>query len=52
MLADADLTAVLGPSEIDRAFDLNDQLRNVDAIFDRVFNRTAELATASAAAGK
>ena len=52
LLADADLTAVLGPSEIDRAFDLNDQLRNVDAIFDRVFNRTAELATASAAAGK
>ena len=37
LLADGDLTAVLGPSEIDRAFDLNDQLRNVDAIFDRVF---------------
>ena len=52
LLADADLTAVLGAAEIDRAFDLNDQLRNVDAIFDRVFNRTAELATAGAAAGK
>ena len=42
----------VGPAEIERAFDLNDQLRNVDAIFDRVFNRTTELAGASAAVGK
>jgi adenylosuccinate lyase len=49
LLADPDLTKVLGREEIERAFDLNDQLRNVDAIFDRVFNRTAELATAGAA---
>jgi adenylosuccinate lyase len=47
--ADPDLVQVLGEDEIDRAFDLNDQLRNVDAIFDRVFNRTAELAGAGAA---
>ena len=52
LLADPDLTKVLGPSEIERAFDLNDQLRNVDTIFDRVFNRTTELAGASAAVGK
>jgi adenylosuccinate lyase len=52
LLADPDLTKVLGPAEIDRAFDLNDQLRNVDAIFDRVFNRTTELAAAGAAVGK
>ena len=52
LLADPDLTKVLGPAEIDRAFDLNDQLRNVDAIFDRVFNRTTELAAASVAVGK
>jgi adenylosuccinate lyase len=49
LLADPDLVEVLGQDEIDRAFDLNDQLRNVDAIFDRVFNRTAELAGAGAA---
>jgi hypothetical protein len=52
LLADPDLTSVLGPAEIDKAFDLNDQLRNVDAIFDRVFNRTTELAAASVAVGK
>ena len=28
------------------------QLRNVDAIFDRVFNRTTELAAAGATVGK
>jgi adenylosuccinate lyase len=38
LLADADLTAVLTPAEVERAFDLNDQLRNVDAIFARVFS--------------
>jgi adenylosuccinate lyase len=37
LLADPDLTRVLSPAEIDKAFDLNDQLRNVDVIFDRVF---------------
>ena len=37
LLADPDLTRVLGPADIEKAFDLNDQLRNVDAILDRVF---------------
>ncbi len=37
LLADQDLLQVLTPTEIDKAFDLDDQLRNVDAIFDRVF---------------
>jgi adenylosuccinate lyase len=37
LLADPDLTAVLRPADIEKAFDLNHQLRNVDAIFDRVF---------------
>jgi adenylosuccinate lyase len=46
LLADADLTRVLGRDEIEKAFDLKDQLRNVDAIFDRVFGRTPELAAA------
>ena len=37
LLADPDLTRVLSPAEIEKAFDLNDQLRNVDAVIDRVF---------------
>ena len=38
LLADADITAVLPPAEIEKAFDLDQQLRNVDAIFARVFD--------------
>jgi adenylosuccinate lyase len=37
LLADDDVVRVLPASEIARAFDLDDQLRNVDAIFARVF---------------
>jgi adenylosuccinate lyase len=37
LLADPDLAKILTPADIDKAFDLNDQMRNVDAIFDRVF---------------
>jgi adenylosuccinate lyase len=37
LLADADVTAVLAPPEIEKAFDLDVQLRNVDAVFARVF---------------
>src|SRR5262245_28719135 len=37
LLADADVMRVLTPAEIDKAFDLHDQLRNVDAVMDRVF---------------
>ena len=37
LLADADLMRVLTPADVEKAFDLNDQLRNVDAIFERVF---------------
>jgi adenylosuccinate lyase len=46
LLADADLMKVLTPAEVEKAFDLNDHLRNVDAIFDRVFG--GELAVAPA----
>jgi adenylosuccinate lyase len=52
LLADPDLTSVLAPGEVEKAFDLHDQLRNVDAIFDRVFNRTTELAGAGVTVGK
>ena len=37
LLADADITGVLSAADIEKAFDLNDQFRNVDAIFERVF---------------
>ena len=37
LLADPDLMRVLSTPEVEKAFDLRDQLRNVDAIFDRVF---------------
>src|SRR5262249_26264582 len=37
LLADADVTAVLPPAAIEHAFDLDDQMKHVDHIFDRVF---------------
>jgi adenylosuccinate lyase len=37
LLADAEVTKVLSSSDIERAFDLSEQLKHVDAIFDRVF---------------
>ena len=41
LLADSDVAGVLGSAEIERAFDLDEQLRNVDAIFARVFGAAA-----------
>ena len=41
LLADADVTAVLPPRDVERAFDLDEQLRHVDAIFGRVFQEVA-----------
>ena len=37
LLADADVGGVLSASDIEQAFDLDHQLRHVDAIFARVF---------------
>ncbi len=37
LLADADIATVLPAAEIEKAFDLKEQLRNVDAVFARVF---------------
>jgi adenylosuccinate lyase len=37
LLADTDITGVLSAAEIERAFDLDEQFRHVDHIFDRVF---------------
>jgi len=38
LLSDADVRRVLSPEEIERAFDLDDQLKYVDEIFERVFH--------------
>ncbi len=48
LLGDPDVTSVLSPAEIDRAFDLDDQLRNVDAVFRRVFREEPVAAGAGA----
>jgi adenylosuccinate lyase len=37
LLEDADVTGVLPPADIERAFDLDEQLQHVEHIFDRVF---------------
>jgi adenylosuccinate lyase len=37
LLADPEISAVLPREAIEKAFDLDDQLRNVDVVFDRVF---------------
>jgi adenylosuccinate lyase len=37
LLNDSEITRVLTPAEIERAFDLDEQLKHVDVIFDRVF---------------
>src|SRR4051794_11463552 len=41
LLADAEVMRVLSRAEIDKAFDLEDQLRNVDRVFARVFTPVA-----------
>jgi adenylosuccinate lyase len=38
LLADSDVTGVLNAKEIEQAFDLTHQLRNVDKVFERVFH--------------
>jgi adenylosuccinate lyase len=56
LLADPDITRVLTPADIERAFDLDEQLKHVGYIFDRVFKKTftaepAETAEAFGALG-
>ena len=38
LAADPDIAATLTPVEIERAFDLAEQFRHIDHIFDRVFS--------------
>jgi adenylosuccinate lyase len=44
LAADPDISRILTPAEIDRAFDLAEQFRHVDHIFERVFSATASRA--------
>src|SRR5690349_6995023 len=37
LLADPEVTAVLSPADIERAFDLDEQFKHIDQIFERVF---------------
>jgi adenylosuccinate lyase len=46
LLEDRDVTSVLPPPEIERAFDLDEQLRHIDHIFERVFSSSAAGAAA------
>jgi adenylosuccinate lyase len=39
--ADADVLRVLSPSDIEHAFDLNEQMKHVDHVFERVFQEVA-----------
>jgi adenylosuccinate lyase len=41
LLADQDVIRVLTPAEIEHAFDLTDQLKHVDDVFERVFQEVA-----------
>ncbi len=46
ILADADVMSVLTPADVERSFSLEDQLRNVNGIIDRVFSGSAALTSA------
>ena len=37
LLADPDVAAALSPADLDRAFDLDEQLRHVDQVLERTF---------------
>ncbi|HXH24916.1 MAG TPA: adenylosuccinate lyase, partial [Vicinamibacterales bacterium] len=52
LLADPDVTAVLTPADIERAFSLDEQLRHVDHIFERVFGAEPSPQPATAALGQ
>jgi adenylosuccinate lyase len=43
LLADDDVTRVLSSTDIERAFDLDEQMKHIDHIFARVFQQDAEV---------
>ena len=50
LLSDPDVTNVLPPAEIERAFDLNEQFRYIDHVFHRVFGEDASIGGGTPAA--
>jgi adenylosuccinate lyase len=50
LLQDADVMQVLTRDEVEKAFDLDEHFRNVDAIFERVFGQSQKAAGAEAPA--
>ncbi len=46
ILADAEVMSLLTPADVERSFSLEDQLRNVNGIIDRVFSGSAALTSA------
>ncbi len=46
LLADPDVMNVLKPAEVEKAFSLDDQLRNVDQVMNRVFSGVTAMASA------
>jgi adenylosuccinate lyase len=50
LLADPDVTRVLAPADIELAFDLDQQLKHVDRILDRVFATTSNAEPAATTA--
>ena len=51
LLEDPDVARALTPGDIEKAFDLDHQLRNVDAIFDRVFGPSGQPGVAAGVTG-
>ena len=49
LLADEDVTRVLSRADLERAFDLDEQLKHVDHIFQRVFQEHSEVVGAGVA---
>jgi adenylosuccinate lyase len=47
LLTDSDVTKVLSPAEIELAFDLHEQFRHVDHVFERVFGNSSRTAGAA-----
>ena len=47
ILADPDVMNVLSPADVERSFSLEDQLRNVNGIIDRVFSGAAAVVTSA-----
>jgi adenylosuccinate lyase len=52
LAADPDVTSRVDKKTLDRAFDLNRQLRNIDKLFDRVFGKQSKSSAPKSSPGK